>query len=120
VSKYLTHNKLSIPNLLLLLVFLADLWCNCYKDVHKSKIKTIEEPENINPPIQYSPSDDVSASHNFNRKHFTNTFAYLPAVNLNDIQHLAESLKLAALRHFIVCNIQIICFRSLIFDELTK
>jgi len=51
---------------------------------------------------------------------FTNTFAYLPAVTLNDIRHSAGSLNLAALRHLIVCNIQIICFISLTFNELTK
>lgn len=64
--------------------------------------------------------DDVSVPHNFNREHFTITFTYLLAVPLNGIQHLAGLLKLAASRHLIVCNIQIICFISLTFDELTK
>ncbi len=43
--------------------------------------------------------DDVSIPQNFNREHFTITFAYLLTVPLNDIQHLAKSLKLAASRH---------------------
>jgi len=49
--------------------------------------------------------DDNLGSNNFNLEHFTKTFAYLPVVTLNHIEHLEKSLKLAASKHLIVCTV---------------